>query len=185
MSTAVGMEERVNWSPFKGQDVAASATTGTVAVTAGAGCTWTATSGVPWITVTSGASGTGNGPVGFSVAANTGSARSGTMTIAGQTFTVNQAACTYSISPESDGVGPNDGAGSVNVSTTSSCQWTAASNVPWMTIASGSSGTGNGTVVYRFLVNPGARRTGTLTIAGRTFTVMQGSIQQLTREISP
>jgi BACON domain-containing protein/all-beta uncharacterized protein len=163
------------------QNVTVGATTGTVTVTADAGCTWTATSGAPWITVTSGTSGTGNGPVGFSVAANTGSARSGTMTIAGQAFTVNQAACTYSISPETEGVGPNDGAGSVTVSTTSSCQWTAVSNVPWMTIASASSGTGNGTVVYRFLVNPGPRRTGTITIAGRTLTVMQGSILQVTR----
>jgi len=164
------------------QNVTVSATTGTVTVTAGGGCTWTATGNVPWLAVTSGASGTGNGPVGFSVAANTGAARSGTMTIAGQTFTVNQAACTYSIAPETEGVGPNDGAGSVTISTTSGCQWTAVSNVPWITIASASSGTGNGTVSYRFLVNPGPLRRGTITIADRTLTVIQqGSIQLVTR----
>ena len=43
-----------------------------------------------WVTVTSGASGTGTGAVDYSVAANTGAARSGTLTIAGQTFTVAQ-----------------------------------------------------------------------------------------------
>lgn len=73
--------------------VAATATTGTVSVTASAGCSWTAVSNTTWITVTSGASGTGNGTVGYSVAANTGTAsRTGTVTIAGQTFTVTQAA---------------------------------------------------------------------------------------------
>ena len=62
-----------------------------VTVTATAGCGWTATSNAAWITITSGASGTGNGTVGYSVAANTGAVRAGTITIAGQTFTVNQA----------------------------------------------------------------------------------------------
>ena len=70
----------------------AGATTGTVSVTAGTGCAWTATSNAMWLTITSGASGSGNGAVGYLVAANTGAARSGTMTIAGLTFTVNQAA---------------------------------------------------------------------------------------------
>jgi len=50
------------------------------------------TSNATWIGVTSGASGTGAGPVQFSVEANaTGAARSGTITIGGQVFTVNQA----------------------------------------------------------------------------------------------
>ena len=52
---------------------------------------WTAFSSVPWITVTSGTSGTGNGTVNYSVAANAGLPRPGTLSIAGQTFTVNQA----------------------------------------------------------------------------------------------
>jgi hypothetical protein len=72
---------------------AAAASTGSVSVTAGTGCAWTAVSNnTSWLTVTSGASGSGNGTVGWSAAANTGAARTGTITIAGQTFTVNQAA---------------------------------------------------------------------------------------------
>ncbi len=62
-----------------------------VTVTATAGCGWTATSNAAWITINSGASGTGNGTVSYSVSANTGAVRAGTITIAGQTFTVNQA----------------------------------------------------------------------------------------------
>ncbi|HWN08430.1 MAG TPA: M36 family metallopeptidase [Pyrinomonadaceae bacterium] len=71
---------------------AAGGGTGSVTVTAGTGCAWTAVSNASFITVTSGSSGSGNGSVGYSVAANSGSAsRNGTMTIAGQTFTVTQA----------------------------------------------------------------------------------------------
>lgn len=66
--------------------------TGSVSVTAGAGCTWTAVSNATFITITAGSSGSGNGTVSYSVASNTGSSsRTGTMTIAGQTFTVTQA----------------------------------------------------------------------------------------------
>jgi hypothetical protein len=67
-----------------------SASTSTVTVTAGAGCGWTAVSNAAFIAVTSGGSGTGNGTVTVSIDANTGAARSGTLTIAGQTVTVNQ-----------------------------------------------------------------------------------------------
>jgi Zn-dependent metalloprotease len=71
--------------------VAAGGATGSVTVTAGAGCAWTAVSNATFITVTSGASGSGNGTVNYSVAANGSTSRTGTMTIAGQTFTVTQA----------------------------------------------------------------------------------------------
>jgi hypothetical protein len=76
------------------KDVTAGAggETGTVAVTAGNSCSWTAVSNVPFITVTSGARGTGNGTVAFTVAPNAGAARAGTVTVANQTVTVNQAA---------------------------------------------------------------------------------------------
>jgi extracellular elastinolytic metalloproteinase len=71
---------------------AAAGGTGSVTVTAGAGCAWTASSNASFITITSGSSGSGNGTVNYSVAANTGTgSRNGTMTIAGQTFTVTQA----------------------------------------------------------------------------------------------
>lgn len=69
-------------------------------VTAGAGCSWTAISSAFWITITSGASVTGNGTVGFSVSANTNfSIRTGTMTVAAQTVTVTQAAASDTTAP--------------------------------------------------------------------------------------
>ena len=78
----------------------AAATNGVATVTTTTGCAWTATSNRNWITLGA-TGGTGSGSVSYSVAANTGSARSGTLTIAGQPFPVNQAAapapCTYTL----------------------------------------------------------------------------------------
>jgi hypothetical protein len=167
------------------QDIAAAGGNGSVTVTAGATCAWTASSGVGWIAVTSGASGSGNGAVGYSVQANSGAARSGTISIAGQTFTVNQAAaaappppppCTYSISQNSQNVASGGGSGNVNVTTGSTCAWTATSNAAWITVTAGASGTGNGTVSYLVSPNPGAARSGTITIGGQTFTVNQAAL---------
>jgi hypothetical protein len=65
---------------------------GTVNVNTQAGCAFSASTSSNFITVTSGTPGNGSGTVGFNVAANSGAARSGTILIAGQTFTVNQSA---------------------------------------------------------------------------------------------
>jgi uncharacterized repeat protein (TIGR01451 family) len=64
---------------------------GTIAVTAGQGCAWTAASTVSWIAITSGFSGSGSGTVGYTVSADTAAQRTGTISIAGLTVTVTQA----------------------------------------------------------------------------------------------
>ncbi len=74
------------------QNFAAAGGNGSTSITAGTGCTWTAVSNVNWITTTS--SGSGNGTVNFTVAANAGAARTGTLTVQGQTYTVIQDAAT-------------------------------------------------------------------------------------------
>jgi hypothetical protein len=61
-----------------------------VYVTTPSTCTWTAISNDPWITITDGARGTGNGIVKYTVAWNAGAPRRGTLTIAGQTAIVLQ-----------------------------------------------------------------------------------------------
>ncbi len=64
-----------------------------VAVTSPAGCSWTAVSGVAWMTISAGASGTGSGTVRYSIAANTTkTTRSGDLTVAGYTIRVTQGA---------------------------------------------------------------------------------------------
>jgi len=153
--------------------------TGTVAVTAAMGCDWTAVSNATWITITGGASGSGNGTVAYSVGASTSaSGRTGTMTVAGQTFTVTQsgttATCTYSISPTQQAFTATGGTGTVAVTAGMGCNWTAVSNATWITISSGASGSGKGKMTYSVDANTsGSARTGTMTIATKTFTVTQ------------
>ncbi|MEP7342896.1 MAG: reprolysin-like metallopeptidase [Acidobacteriota bacterium] len=149
---------------------------GSVSVAAGIGCSWTATSNATWINVTGGASGTGNGTVNYTVAANSGAGRTGTITIAGQTFTITQAGtCTLTINPASQTFTASGGSGSVAVTGATGCTWIATSNAAWITITGGASGNGNGTVAYSVAANTGVARTGTATIAGQTFTVTQSA----------
>ena len=158
------------------QTVPQAGGTGTVGVTAQTGCSWTATSNAPWLSITSGGSGSGNGNVNFTAAPNTGPGRVGTLTIAGETFTVTQgAACTFAIAPEQQPMSAAGGSTSVAVTAGTGCGWTAAGNVPWITVTSGASGTGNGTVQLSVAANTGTDRSGTATIAGRTFTVNQSA----------
>ncbi|HYP52104.1 MAG TPA: M36 family metallopeptidase, partial [Pyrinomonadaceae bacterium] len=82
--------------------------------------------------------------------------------------------CTFSISPTSASFASGGGTGSVSVTAGAGCAWTAASNAGFITITAGSSGSGSGTVSYSVAANGATTsRTGTLTIAGRTFTVSQ------------
>jgi len=166
----------------------AAQTTGSVTVTAsGASCSWTVVNTLSWITITSATSFTGNGTVTYSVAANTGAARSGAFTIAGQTYTVNQAAgsggppagCNYSISPTSNNMAAQGGSSSISIVVTAgtSCSWTASvssSASSWLHLGSVTSGTGNGSVSYTADANTSTvSRTGTIAIAGLTFTLTQ------------
>jgi hypothetical protein len=148
-----------------------------VFVTAPGGCDWTATSNDSWITIISGSSGSGDGSVNYSVSSYEGtSPRTGTMTIAGKTFTVTQdgVGCTYSIDPSSEYFSSFGGSGSVSVTAPGGCDWTATSNASWITITLGSSGSGDGAVDYLVSNSSTSFRTGTMTIAGKTFTVTQG-----------
>ncbi len=157
------------------QSIAASGATGTsIAVMAPNGCNWTAQSHAGWLSITSGASGSGNGTVLFNTQSNNGNARTGTLTVAGQTFTVMQAApCAYSINPTHRDFNEDGGTATVAVTTSAGCAWTAVSNDSWIMILAGTSGSGNGTVSYRVAQNSGGKRRGTMTIAGRTFDVDQ------------
>ena len=82
--------------------------------------------------------------------------------------------CTFSISPTSANYPAAGGTGSVSVTTSASCNWTAVSNNSFVTITSGASGTGSGTVNYSVAANTVATpRNGSMTIAGNNFAVTQ------------
>jgi photosystem II stability/assembly factor-like uncharacterized protein len=140
------------------------------------GCPWTAVSNSPsFISVLSGASGSGNGRVRYSVAANSGGARSGTLTIAGISYTINQAAagCSYALDPPSTLLGGEGGTGNVVVNSASGCAWTAVSNAPWIVVTGSPGGTGNGTVSYSVNANSAHSRAGTITVGGEVFRISQ------------
>src|SRR5438105_8115704 len=89
--------------------VSAGATTGTLPVTAASTCAWTAASSASFLTISSGVTGTGNGSVGYSIAANTGAQRSASITVNGTSVNFVQAAqtlvapagCAVSVGPTS------------------------------------------------------------------------------------
>ena len=149
-----------------------------------ANISWTAATNVPWLAISSGASGTTNGTVLFDVAANAGAARTGAVIVAGgglsRTCTVVQAAFVpvLAVSPASVNAG-SGGASGLALSVTANISWTAATNAPWLAITSGESGTTNGTVVFAVAANAGVARTGAVIVAGggisRTCTVVQAA----------
>jgi hypothetical protein len=165
---------------------------GTFFVNTGASCTWTPTFNDPWLTpfpfliphiaFPGGGPtfGTGPGPgrVSFNVAPNAGVARTGSISVGNQTFSVDQASgtpvCTFSINPSHAVIDDLGGNLRVVVTAPSSCVWTATSNAGWLSVATGASGQGTGAVTLKVAVNSGSARTGTVTIAGQTFTVSQG-----------
>ena len=75
-----------------GQAFPSSGGAGNIAITVVPGCLWTVGALPPFATLTSSASGSGNGTVTYTVAVNSGGDRSGTFTINGQNFTIEQEA---------------------------------------------------------------------------------------------
>ena len=149
-----------------------------VNVTTASHCTWSAISDRGWMSISSGASGTGNGIVNVSVTPNPSEAlRSGALTIAGQTLLVQEeglVACTFEISPASASYNKDSVSGTFAVTAPSHCGWSATSNSTWLAITAGSAGTGNGTVAYSVERNRDVNgRAGTIKVATRTFTVDQ------------
>ena len=155
----------------------AAADTGTINVTAGGTCGWSATSPVQWITFTAPASGTGNGSVGYNVAANTNSSsRSATITVAGQPFVVTQAgaACDATLNPASQNFTVAGGNGGTAVTVPAGCTWSAVPSAAWITVLTGATGSGNGNVTYSVSANPnGTTRNGTIAIGGKLLNVTQ------------
>ncbi|HEX7085028.1 MAG TPA: BACON domain-containing carbohydrate-binding protein [Vicinamibacterales bacterium] len=155
--------------------------TGSAAVRAPEGCPWSSVSDAPWLTITDGQSGSGNGTVRYTAAANTATAsRTATINVAGDEIVVTQTGvtpCTYQLSRSSVSFPATGGNDTIRVDTAPDCEWTATSSASWLTITSGSSGTGDGTVGITAAPHPGLTpRTATVTIAGQQVTVTQAAL---------
>ena len=90
----------------------------------------------------------------------------------------NFSVCTATINQASQNFVAAGGIGSVNVTTAAGCAWGAVSNASWIGLVN-SGGGGNGSLGYVVAANGGAPRTGTISIAGQTFTVMQSSCSNI------
>jgi hypothetical protein len=162
--------------------VSAKGGSGSLTVTSGSGCRWSATSSDGWISITAGTTGTTSGTVSFSVAPNFSPLpRSGTISISGQaTFTITQAgatSCIFGLSPTSFFAISDGDAGTVSVTTQTGCVWMATSNAFWIHVTDGSTGTGSGT--FSFTVDANTRttgRSGSIKVADQTFTVTQDGV---------
>jgi fibronectin type 3 domain-containing protein len=105
------------------------------------------------------------------------SARSESSFSSEKAYTV-PATCTNTITPTSQVLGAGGGTGTINVTTAGACNWTTSNTSSWISLTSGASGTGSGTVSYNVSANTGtAPRTAGLTVAGNIFTVTQSAPQ--------
>ena len=85
--------------------------------------------------------------------------------------------CAFTLAPVSASFNNSGGSGALTVNTTAGCLWQAASNASWIAVTTGNPGNGSGTVQYTVARTAGANdfRTGSMTIAGQTFPVTQGT----------
>ncbi|MEO8596335.1 MAG: BACON domain-containing carbohydrate-binding protein [Candidatus Solibacter sp.] len=145
------------------------------------GCGWLATSNVPWLTLK--ANSTSGIPVPYSVASNVCvSARTGTITVQTglttpppPTVAVTQegSAANLVLSATSATVGAAASNGRITVTTGDPCNWSAVSDVNWIQITIGSTGTGNGGISYRILANTAAERFGSIRVGALKYTITQ------------
>jgi len=151
----------------------------TLNVTASAStCSW-GVAGPNWVTLRTSTT-SGSGTVTLSAPANNSTqVLSGTITVAGQSFSISEAAlgCTYALSG-SGSLPSASGSGSVTVTAPSGCAWSVTGNPSWTTITSPPSvaGSGSGTVTYTYTANTATTmRTGNITIAGQNFALSQAA----------
>lgn len=153
-------------------------------------CLWQASANDPWITLTSGKRGKGAGSIGFDVATNSGSAaRNGSITVADQTVVIAQSGappCPVTLSPSVLSLEAQAATPSLALGTATTCQWTATSDVPWITIGGGPTGTGPRTLQLSIAANTqSAARTGVITVNGSHATISQAATTPCAVFVSP
>lgn len=155
---------------------------GSFTVSVQQGCTWRVESLSSFITASG--SGSGNGTVNYTVAANPGADRSGIIRVGDAmpvSFFVNQTGfnCTLSVSPAEIFAGRTGKTGTVSV--TSNCPWTVFPRDSFIELTK-ASGTGTGTFNYKILPNPAAEyRNGTIRVENSQggFTILVNQIGEV------
>ena len=145
-----------------------------VSVTTTASCPWNVSALPAWISATP-AGGTGPNPVLLSIRPNVIGApsRSAQIAIAGVAFTVEQDACTTSISPAALWLPASGTTRHIQIAS-GGCAWTAFSSAAWTAITP-ASGTADGVATVVVSANASAAtRSATVTLGGLSVPLVQG-----------
>jgi hypothetical protein len=105
-------------------------------------------------------------------------ATNGTLTTAFsaiESFKAGGGLCSIVLSPTSVSAGAGGGSTTITITTSSACNWVSISNDAFIVLTSPSSGSGSGSLTFSVAANPGAARTGSVTISGQTVTVTQAA----------
>ncbi len=159
---------------------------GTVKVTVDAGVSWSATPNVPWLHVTK-ATGLSSGDVAYTVDAHTEvTARSGSITIAGQIFAVTQTGTDVLLSPMWSYHKPDAAIIQVKVTALATTKWTVTPNDTWISVVDDGTGKGDANIIVAIGANPSAvQRTGTVTVGSKTLTIVQSGTDDIALDILP
>lgn len=158
------------------QTFSSAATNGSFSLTTSANCSWQASANCNWVHVTN-TTGTGGATINFTVDENTTTnSRTCSITVNGQTFTVNQTAassCSYTFNPTTQNNPVQGGANSFYLTTGASCTWSGNVSCNWVHLTN-LSGTGSGSINYTVDQNTfSTSRTCFIVINSQSFTVTQ------------
>lgn len=147
---------------------------GTVTVIVDSQTGWIARSNVDWISLTT-TSGTGETEIEYTVAPWQGvSTRSGTISIGGQTFTVNQTGRRMKLNADGLEADYLSHAITVAIDALATTDWGIAVDASWLSIVNGGTGKGASSVALAINENPSySARTATALIGTETFTIRQ------------
>jgi subtilisin-like proprotein convertase family protein len=163
------------------QAFSAAGGAGSFQINTPANCGWAVSTAHSFITIDSPPNGTNNATVNYTVAANTGGARTGSITITdgfnSRTFQIQQGSgCPTALAQTNLDFTASGGTGSVAVTAGTGCVWQAVSDVNWIQITSAQQ-SGNGTVVFNVLPNSTrTARSATVTVGARILNVGQAGI---------
>ncbi|HYT69472.1 MAG TPA: BACON domain-containing carbohydrate-binding protein [Vicinamibacterales bacterium] len=130
---------------------------GVLRITTAAGCHWTVKADASWASIEGAVEGDGPATLKVFVRANEDAlARRMTFTVQDKTASVSQPGqgdCEYQVSPVLASIPRDRWNGTIAISTSRGCRWTAASAAPWLRLAAGG-GSGSGTLGYDAEFNP-------------------------------
>jgi hypothetical protein len=140
-------------------------------------CAWTANATDTWLRVEP-TTGQGETTLTLTAAENPmGRARSATINLNEQPFTVTQdaAPCQFQVLPSSLSVGHQGGRTPIQLTTLEGCSWTTQSSQPWLRVVAGSGGDASATIEVAVDSNTGPERPGLLNVATLLLVVNQSA----------